>query len=129
MYYGFNESGTCVFSASGDIAPMTGIVVLQDDRDLDISKIQLNIADGVATIGDKVVTAEEKIALLESRRQQLLRDAASQISLLSDVAELDNDAEAKTLADKWRLYRVELYKLDLSDPDAALWPPLPGAAS
>lgn len=125
MYYGFNELGLCIFSASGEPAPIGGVTILQDDRDLDITKIRLS--EGMAIV-ERLPTPAEQLADLEARRQQLLRDAASQISLLSDVAELDNDAEAKALADKWRLYRVELYKLDLSDP-AALWPPLPGAAS
>lgn len=125
MYYGFNELGLCIFSASGEPAPIGGVTILQDDRDLDITKIRLS--EGMAIV-QRLPTQAEQLADLEARRQQLLRDAASQISLLSDVAELDNDAEAKVLADKWRLYRVELYKLDLSDP-AALWPPLPGAAS
>ena len=125
MYYGFNELGLCIFSASGEPAPIGGVTVLQDDRDLDITKIRLS--EGIAIV-ERLPTQAEQLADLEAHRQQLLRDAASQISLLSDVAELDNDAEAKELADKWRLYRVELYKLDLSDP-AALWPPLPGAAS
>ena len=125
MYYGFNELGLCIFSASGEPAPIGGVTILQDDRDIDITKIRLS--EGMAIV-QRLPTQAEQLADLEARRQQLLRDAASQISLLSDVAELDNDAEAKVLADKWRLYRVELYKLDLSDP-AALWPPLPGAAS
>ncbi len=125
MYYGFNELGLCIFSASGEPAPIGGVTILQDDRDLDITKIRLS--EGMAIV-ERLPTPAEQLADLEANRQQLLRDASSQISLLSDVAELDNDAEAKALADKWRLYRVELYKLDLSDP-AALWPPLPGAAS
>ena len=125
MYYGFNEAGVCIFSASGEPAPIGGITVLKDAPDLDISKIQLG-ADGVSIVA-RVPTNEELIAELESKRQQLMQHAAQQISLLSDVAELDNDAAAKSLADEWRLYRVSLYKLDLSNP--VQWPPLPGAAS
>lgn len=127
MYYGF-ESNRCIFSASGEPAPILGVVVLQDDRDLDINKIQLVEVDGVVMIGDKIASLEEKVALLEAERQSRMQVASQQISLLLDIAELRGDAAAKIQADDWRLYRVDLYELDLSSGEA-VWPPLPGAAS
>ncbi|MHA0962594.1 tail fiber assembly protein [Enterobacter cancerogenus] len=64
--------------------------------------------------------------LAEQKRKQLIEDAGLKISVLQDAVDLSmsTEAEAASLL-VWKQYRVLLYRIDTSKPDAIKWPEPP----
>ena len=64
--------------------------------------------------------------LAEQKRKQLIEDAGLKLSVLQDAVDLSmsTEAEAASLL-VWKQYRVLLYRIDTSKPDAIKWPEPP----
>ena len=69
---------------------------------------------------------DELIAMAESKRTILLTEAAEKIAPLQDAVDLDLATESEiTLLRKWKKYRVDLSRLDISEPSEISWPEVP----
>lgn len=85
----------------------------------------------VFTDGKWVTSTEKRLsalsAELQTKRNNLITHASAEIAWLSDAVELSESqpGEEELLKD-WKLYRISLSRLDLSDPDAVVFPTLPG---
>lgn len=74
------------------------------------------------------VTSEQTIAMLTAMRDSFLTRAGQAIAPLQDKVELSLATEADTMVLKaWRLYRIALSDLDVSDASLT-WPTPPNSA-
>lgn len=130
MFYGFNSStGRCVWSIDHKPTEVSGIVVLESDKMLDISAIMLETnTDGVHSIVDVVMNDEELLASEKSKHYTEMTVAKDKIDTLTDVVEFTPSDEASAELKAWRKYRAELYGMDFTSLGTVKWPKSPTLA-
>ncbi|WP_241723521.1 tail fiber assembly protein [Raoultella sp. HC6] len=71
-------------------------------------------------------TTEQLISLATEKRSALRSDADSQIAWLQDAVDLNTatDDEIARLTE-WKLYRIAISRIDLSQPENITWPTVP----
>lgn len=75
-------------------------------------------------------TPEQLISLAMGKRSALRSEADSQISWLQDAVDLNTatDDEIARLTE-WKLYRIAISRIDLSQPENITWPVVPGGVA
>lgn len=75
-------------------------------------------------------TAEQLIAVTTEKRAALRSEANSQIAWLQDAVDLNTatDDEIARLTE-WKLYRIAISRIDLSQPENITWPVVPGGVA
>ena len=127
MYYGFNVATLrCAWSIDHPPGEQEGIVVLEADEMLDISKIMLVTEDdGSYWIGDIVLTDEELLLTEQSKHVSEMASVKDKIDTLTDVVEFTPSDAASAELKAWRKYRAELYAMDFSSISTVKWPKTP----
>jgi Caudovirales tail fibre assembly protein. len=127
MIYGFDEkTKECLWTADGDVNIPEGMIVLQSDDDHDITQIELGVNDtGDYYIAPLTITDGMRIDRAKSERLDSLAFAKEQINILTDLKEFSKKPEYESMLNDWRKYRVELYEMDITDPDNIKWPKRP----
>lgn len=71
-------------------------------------------------------TTEQLITQATEKRSTLRSEADSQIAWLQDAVDLNTatDDEMASLTE-WKLYRIEISRIDLSRPENIIWPVAP----
>lgn len=75
-------------------------------------------------------TTEQLITIATEKRTILRSKADSQIAWLQDAVDLNTatDIEIASLTE-WKLYRIEISRIDLSQPENISWPVIPGGVA
>lgn len=125
-FYGFDKvTGRACFTASGPIAAMADYIIVSDEKDYDISTVELK--DGV--IVQREITDAELIEIARASRDNMMNEATRKVQILQDVVEFsEGDAQADAVAELnlWRAYRAELYRLEITAN--TVWPTAPNAS-
>lgn len=75
-------------------------------------------------------TAEQLIALATEKRSALRSHVDSQIAWLQDAVDLNTATDDETASlTEWKLYRIAISRIDLSQPENITWPVVPGGVA
>jgi len=90
-------------------------------------KVITSTATGKPRLSDPpALTEQELIVQAEDKKNVLRADADYMIQPLQDAADLDIATESeKALLSQWKNYRVQLNRVDTSEPSNIIWPQKP----
>lgn len=82
-----------------------------------------DIWDGTQWVKDDEAERQSIIARNEEQKAALMKEASAQIAILEDAQTLEiaTEDELKQLA-SWKVYRVKLNRIDISQPGEIEWP-------
>lgn len=127
MIYGFNvDTKACLWTADGEVEVPEGMVAIRSEDNHDIAEIELGVNEtGEYYIAPLTITDEMRVEHAKGERLNDLSFAKGQIDMLTDLKEFSNKPEYESMLKDWRKYRVELYEMDITDPDNIKWPKRP----
>ena len=92
IYYGFSEtSKKCIFSSSGPVNDVPGVIVITSEEFYDINDICYGLDGGVPVILPRTATTEELSQQAANKKAMLLDLASKQVSILTDVVGFSTD--------------------------------------
>ena len=126
IYYGFSEtSKKCIFTSSGPVNDVPGVIVITSEEFYDINDICYGLDGSVPVILPRKATTEELSQQAANKKAMLLDLASKQVSILTDVVEFSIDPTAGYKLTEWREYRAKVYGIDTTVPENIEWPPQP----
>ena len=123
IYYGFSEtSKKCIFSSSGPVNDVPGVIVITSEEFYDINDICYGLDGSTPVILPRTATTEELSQQAANKKAMLLNLASKQVSILTDVVEFTTDPTAGYKLTEWREYRAKVYGIDTTAPESIEWP-------
>ncbi len=125
MYYIFNsETKRCMFSADAKVELNLDDIEVESDEQYDISKIHIVQKDGAWSIEVDEVTDADIVLEAKQRKRKLINDSATNIAILTNLAEVQPSEANTAMLNNWKKYQVSLIMIDETSSNIQ-WPTVP----